>query len=103
MATQTVTLTLPAMHLYHLTADSANDTGFTIEEVAQIIEEHGPEHKVEATITTPVPEPQPEQPEVPAEEAVVDVTAEGYNPDARDGDGDGLVQEGTPFEREVDK
>ena len=26
-------------------------------------------------------------------------TPEGYNPDARDGDGDGIVQEGTPWER----
>lgn len=73
MATQTVTLTLPTMHLYHLTADPANDTGYTIEEVTQMIQEHGPEHPVEATITTPVPEPQPE---VPAEEAVVDVVPE---------------------------
>ena len=24
---------------------------------------------------------------------------DGYNPDARDGDNDGIVQEGTPFER----
>lgn len=32
---------------------------------------------------------------------VEDPTAlpEGYNPNARDGDGDGIVQEGTPFER----
>ena len=29
------------------------------------------------------------------------VLPEGYNPDARDGDGDGIVQEGTPFERPV--
>jgi hypothetical protein len=26
-------------------------------------------------------------------------TPEGYNPNARDGDGDGIVQEGTPWER----
>ena len=26
-------------------------------------------------------------------------TLDGYNPDARDGDNDGIVQEGTPFER----
>ena len=26
-------------------------------------------------------------------------TPDGYNPDARDGDGDGIVQEGTPWER----
>ena len=28
-------------------------------------------------------------------------TPDGYNPDARDGDGDGIVQEGTPWERPV--
>jgi hypothetical protein len=27
--------------------------------------------------------------------------AEGFNPDAKDGDKDGLVQEGTKFERKV--
>ena len=33
-------------------------------------------------------------------QAEVDAQAsEGYNPNARDGDGDGIVQEGTPFER----
>ena len=26
-------------------------------------------------------------------------TLDGYNPEARDGDNDGIVQEGTPFER----
>ena len=26
-------------------------------------------------------------------------TLDGYNPEARDGDNDGVVQEGTPFER----
>jgi hypothetical protein len=28
-------------------------------------------------------------------------TLDGYNEDARDRDGDGIVQEGTPFERPV--
>ena len=28
--------------------------------------------------------------------------ADGYNPDARDGDGDGLVQDGTEWERPID-
>lgn len=67
MATKTETLTMPLMHVYHLTADPANDTGYTIEEVAKLMEEHGPEHKIEITVTTPVPEPQPE---------VVDITSE---------------------------
>ena len=35
---------------------------------------------------------------VEAEQPAVDVSA--YIEDARDGDGDGLVQDGTPFERE---
>ena len=26
-------------------------------------------------------------------------TLDGYNPEARDGDNDGIIQEGTPFER----
>jgi hypothetical protein len=29
--------------------------------------------------------------------------AQGYNPNARDGDGDGLVQEGTRWERKIKK
>jgi len=33
--------------------------------------------------------------ETPSSEPQLD----GYNPDARDGDNDGIVQEGTPFER----
>ena len=69
MATETTTLTLPLMHLYHLTADSNNDTGHTIEEVSALIEENGPDYEVEATITTPVCEPV-------AGEQTVDVTSE---------------------------
>lgn len=57
METKTETLTLPLMHLYHLTADSANDTGYTMEQVTQMLEEYGPEHQIEATITVPVPPP----------------------------------------------
>lgn len=33
-------------------------------------------------------------------EVVEEVDTSGYKPDAKDGDGDGLVQDGTPFERE---
>ena len=33
METKTTTLTLSLVHLYHLTADSNNQTGYTIEEV----------------------------------------------------------------------
>ena len=68
MATKTETLTMPLMHVYHLTADPANTTGYTVEEVAALIEEHGEDHQIEITITTPVPEPQPEVVETTAEE-----------------------------------
>jgi hypothetical protein len=34
--------------------------------------------------------------------ALEQVVADGYNPDARDGDGDGLVQDGTEWERPID-
>ncbi len=57
METKTETLTLPMMHLYHLTADPANDTGYTMEQVTQMLGEYGPEHKIKATITVPVPPP----------------------------------------------
>ena len=46
---------MPLMHVYHLTADPANDTGYTMEEVTAMMSEHGPEHKIEITVTTPVP------------------------------------------------
>jgi hypothetical protein len=39
--------------------------------------------------------PGPSAPEAVAEEKEV------FNPNARDGDGDGLLQEGTPYERPV--
>lgn len=72
MATKTETLTMPLMHVYHLTADPANDTGYTIEEVTKLMEEHGAEYKIEITVTTPVPEISVE--ETPAASEVVDVT-----------------------------
>jgi hypothetical protein len=60
MATKTETLTMPLMHVYHLTADPANDTGYTIEEVTKLMEEHGADHRIEITVTTPVPDIAPE-------------------------------------------
>ena len=57
MATETTTLTLPLAHLYYLTEDSNNDTGYTIEEVIELIKEHGNDYQIEATITHPVPPP----------------------------------------------
>ena len=35
-------------------------------------------------------------------ELVEDVVVEGYRSPALDGDGDGMIQDGTPFERPVD-
>jgi hypothetical protein len=57
MATETTTLTLPLAHLYYLTADSNNQTGYTLEEVDALIKEHGNDYQIEATITHPVPPP----------------------------------------------
>ncbi len=57
MATETTTLTLPLAHLYYLTADSNNQTGYTLEEVDTLIQEHGNDYQIEATITHPVPPP----------------------------------------------
>jgi hypothetical protein len=37
--------------------------------------------------------------EIPSGIILEQMIAEGYNPDARDGDGDGLVQDGTQWER----
>lgn len=69
MATKTETLTLPLMHLYHLTADPANDTGYTMEQVTQMLGEHGAEYLVEATITTPVPPPYSVEGDIAAHQA----------------------------------
>jgi len=57
MATETTTLTLPLSHLYYLTADSNNETGYTLEEVDALIQQHGNDYQIEATITHPVPPP----------------------------------------------
>ena len=57
MATETTTLALPLAHLYYLTADSNNQTGYTLEEVDALIVEHGNDYQIEATITHPVPPP----------------------------------------------
>ena len=48
---------------------------------------------------TDLVEPTPEQEPAPVVEVVSEPTPVGYNPDARDGDNDGIVQEDTPFER----
>jgi hypothetical protein len=40
-----------------------------------------------------------EEETTPTEPTLEEMIADGYNPDARDGDGDGIVQEGTKWER----
>ncbi len=57
MATETTTLTLPLAHLYYLTADINNQTGYTLEEVDALIQEHGNDYQIEVSITHPVPPP----------------------------------------------
>jgi DNA-binding transcriptional MerR regulator len=54
---ETTTLTLCLDHLYYLTADSNNDTGYTLEEVQALIDEKDGCFEIEATITHPVPPP----------------------------------------------
>lgn len=61
---------------------------------------------------TPLPLPwiKPEEPIVeevieepaPTEPPLEEMIADGYKPDARDGDGDGMVQDGTDWERPID-
>jgi prefoldin subunit 5 len=57
MATETTTITLPLDHLYYLTVDSNNQTGYTLDEVQSLIDEKGGSFEIEATITHPVPPP----------------------------------------------
>lgn len=63
---ETKTLDLNLMALYHLTYDG-NDTGYTLDEVRNLIEENGPDHKIEVTVTTRQPDLQNETVEVSAE------------------------------------
>lgn len=55
METKTEKLTMPLMHIYHLTHDGMN-TGYTLEEVTRMMTEHGSNHEIEITVTIPVPE-----------------------------------------------
>ena len=52
---------------------------------------------------TPLPLPwiKVEEP-APTEPTLEEMIADGYNPDARDGDGDGFVQDTTDWERPID-
>ena len=49
--------------------------------------------------------PEPEIIEEPVVEVLVEpvVEAEGFDPDAKDGDGDGFLQDGTPHQRPVEE
>ena len=72
MATETTTLTLPLAHLHYLTADSNNQTGYTLEEVDALIAEHGNDYEIEATITHPVPPPYTVEGDIAAHEARIE-------------------------------
>lgn len=63
MEYRTETLTVTALVLYHMTYDGTN-TGYTLDEVNQLIEEHGPGHELEVTV------------QIPVEQEPVDVVAE---------------------------
>jgi hypothetical protein len=77
--------------------------------VEEVVEEPVVEPIVEEVVVTeepivveePVVEEVVEEP-APVEPTLEELIADGYNPDARDGDGDGLVQDGTEWERPID-
>jgi hypothetical protein len=77
------------------------------EPVLEVIEEPvAVEEPVLEVIEEPVAVEEPvleviEEP-APTEPTLEEMVADGYNPDARDGDGDGLVQDGTQWERPID-
>jgi hypothetical protein len=58
--------------------------------------------KVEEPVLEVVEEPVAVQEPVPTEPTLEEMIADGYNPDAKDGDGDGILQEGTDWERPID-
>jgi hypothetical protein len=62
-------------------------------------------NKKATVVEEPVVEPVKEEPVVaePVVEAPVEVVEEGFDPDATDGDGDGFLQDGTPFQRPVEE
>lgn len=55
----------------------------------------GKQSKKEPAVETPV--------ETPVVEVAKEELPEGFKPDAKDGDKDGFVQDGTPFERPVEE
>lgn len=72
MEYRTETLTVTALVLYHMTYDGTN-TGYTLEEVNHLIEEHGPGHELEITV------------QIPVEQEPIDVVAETVEESAPEG------------------
>jgi hypothetical protein len=57
---------------------------------------------VEEVVEEPIISQEIVEEPAPVEPTLEEMIADGYNPDARDGDGDGLVQDGTEWERPID-
>ena len=53
---------------------------------------------VEESVVDPIVVEEP----APTEATLEEMVADGYNPNARDGDGDGFVQDATDWERPID-
>lgn len=77
METKTETMEVPLMILYHMTYDGI-DTGYNIDQVRELIEEHknDPDYKIEITVTTPVPDIQPQSFNEEISEQVIETTAQ---------------------------
>jgi hypothetical protein len=58
--------------------------------------------KVEEPVLEVIEESVAAEEPVPTEPTLEEMVADGYNPDARDGDGDGFVQDTTKWERPID-
>jgi hypothetical protein len=58
--------------------------------------------KVEEPVLEVIEEPVAVEEPASIEPTLEEMVADGYNPDARDGDGDGLVQDTTKWERPID-
>jgi len=69
------------------------------EPVLEVVEEPV---AVQEPVLEVVEEPVAVQEPVPTEPTLEEMIADGYKPDARDGDGDGLVQDTTQWERPID-
>jgi hypothetical protein len=77
-----------------------------VKEEPEIVEE--PEVTPEPEVVeepTPevIPEPEIIEEPVAVEEATPEPDVEGFDPNAKDGDGDGFLQDGTPHQRPVEE